>query len=74
MMRILPILVVLGFIVAIALTFLVVIPAVERRARRNRVRDDVDADTLKWQADLTREDIERHRARMNRNLDDQFDE
>lgn len=72
MMRVLPFIVIVGFLALVAITFLVIVPAVERRARRNAVQDDIDAATKKWQANLTREDIERHRARMNQNLDDQF--
>ncbi len=70
MMRVLPFVVVVGFLAVLAIIFLVIVPALQRRSRRNAVVDDIEAQTQKWQAGLTREDIERHRARMNRNLDD----
>lgn len=38
--------------------------------RRLGVRDDVDEQLLRQQAQWSAEDIRRHRDRMNRNLDD----
>ena len=72
MWRVLPFLLVVVVLVVVALVAYRFVGDSERRARRHRVRDDIDAETARWQAGVARDDIERHRARMNRDIDDQF--
>ena len=45
-----------------------------RKAQRDERQDAIDHANAEWLAKLSREDIARHRERMNRNIDEQWKE
>mgnify|MGYP000582463088 CR=1 FL=1 len=74
MWRMLAVLAFIAACCAIGMAVVWFVSWVYRRARRAEIRDAIDAENAKWLAQLSREDIAKHRARMNEDIDNLWKE